>query len=131
MKGMSWLIIAGIAGAGAVAAAAWSAHGLAGNPTAQAWAETASRLQLTHAVALLAIGGVLHGRSLFTLPRYCLHAAATLFTIGMVLFCGSLYTLAFAGSALFPGSAPMGGSSLIIGWLAIAAAGWSSLRDDG
>ncbi|MBV5336330.1 DUF423 domain-containing protein, partial [bacterium] len=50
-----WLIFAGVAGASAVAAAAWAAHGLSGDPAAQQWADTASRQQLAHAVVVMAL----------------------------------------------------------------------------
>lgn len=41
--------------------------------------------------------------------------------VGLLLFCGDLLARDFLGSRLFPLSAPIGGTLLIAGWLAIAA----------
>lgn len=120
-----WLIVAGIFGAMAVAAGAWAAHGLADNPTAQVWAETASRYQMLHGgvIAALAVAQTKDGG----LAALALAAARWLFALGAILFCGSLYMLATTGSAPFPGSAPIGGMTLICGWLAVAVAGLGRL----
>ncbi|TIT62257.1 MAG: DUF423 domain-containing protein, partial [Mesorhizobium sp.] len=40
--------------------------------------------------------------------------------VGLVLFAGDLLARDFLGSRLFPTSAPIGGTLLIVGWLAIA-----------
>lgn len=120
-----WLIVAGVFGAMAVAAGAWAAHGLADNPTAQMWAETASRYQMLHGavIAALALAPSRDGG----LAAAAFSAARWLFTLGIVLFAGSLYMLATTGVAPFPGSAPIGGTTLIIGWLALAVAGAARL----
>ena len=120
-----WLIVAGVFGAMAVAAGAWAAHGLADNPTAQVWAETASRYQMLHGgvIAALALAQCKDGG----LAAAALAAARWLLAIGVVLFSGSLYMLATTGAAPFPGSAPIGGPTLICGWLAVAVAGAARL----
>ncbi|WP_367210620.1 DUF423 domain-containing protein, partial [Mesorhizobium sp.] len=40
--------------------------------------------------------------------------------VGLLLFSGDLLARDFLGSRLFPMSAPIGGTLLIVGWLAIA-----------
>ena len=49
-----WLIIAGLAGATAVALAAYGAHGFGGSAIQQSWFATAQAYHALHAVALLA-----------------------------------------------------------------------------
>lgn len=120
-----WLIIAGVFGAMAVAAGAWAAHGLADNPTAQVWAETASRYQMLHGAVIAALA--LAPSRVDGLAATAFAAARWLLTLGVVLFAGSLYMLATTGAAPFPGSAPIGGAMLIFGWLALAAAGAARL----
>lgn len=76
--------------------------------------EIGIRYQMYHALALLATGVLAgHWRSAwFTL-------ACGLFTAGVVLFSGSLYTLAFTGIGLFGAIAPLGGICLIAGWASL------------
>ncbi|TIX01867.1 MAG: DUF423 domain-containing protein, partial [Mesorhizobium sp.] len=48
--------------------------------------------------------------------------------VGLLLFCGDLLARDFLGSRLFPLSAPIGGTLLIAGWLAIAASALARVR---
>jgi uncharacterized membrane protein YgdD (TMEM256/DUF423 family) len=122
-----WLVLTGLNGALLVALGAIGAHAFAGDGQAKAWFDTAWRYQALHAVALLALSlAVL--RIDPGLPRSTLSAGMVLFVLGTALFCGSLYKLAWTGSGLFPMSAPLGGGSLILGWLAVAVAGGLYLR---
>lgn len=122
-----WLIFTGLNGAVLVALGAIGAHAFAGDGQAKAWFDTAWRYQGLHAVALLALSlAVLKLEP--GLPRTALTAGMALFVLGTALFCGSLYKLAWTGAGLFPMSAPLGGGSLILGWLAIAVAGALHLR---
>ncbi len=98
------LALAGGMGATAMMAAAASAHG----PLASDLASMASHLQLFHA---LAIGLV----ALAPLPRWGHWGAASLFTLGVLGFCGGLYSMAWLGTSLGP-IVPLGGSALIVGW---------------
>lgn len=116
-----WLIVAGIFGSTAVAAGAYAAHGLADNPAAQVWAETASRYQMLHGGVIAALAFAQSRDS--NLTTVALAAARWMFMLGVALFSGSLYMLATVGTAPFPGSAPIGGTLLIAGWLALAVAG--------
>ena len=82
--------------------------------------ETGVRYQMYHAFALLAVG-VIHAGS----PNRLVRAANALFTIGIVLFSGSLYLLSLrvaSGSAGLGGLGiftPIGGVFFIAGWVAL------------
>lgn len=122
MARATWVLIAGAMGATGVAAGAWAAHGLADQPIARDWAVTASNYQMLHAAALLGVVSASRAPISRAAVR-SLTAARWLFAFGVVLFCGTLYALALGIGAPFAGSAPIGGSSLIVGWLAVGFAG--------
>ncbi len=103
-----------------MAGGAYARHGLAADPQAQAWMETAVLYALWHALALLA--AVLLAERREGAGRALLRLAGGLFAAGIVLFSGSLVSLALAGAALLPMGAPAGGMALIAGWLCLAAA---------
>lgn len=111
--------IAGLFGALAVALAALGAHAFADLLVGKAALrfDTALRLHLVHAPALLALACV------FPLlrPRWWL-AAASLMVAGTLVFCGGLYLAALGiTEALIP-IVPTGGSALILAWLILAIA---------
>jgi len=126
--GRVWLAFAGLNAAVAVAAGAYSSHALAapGLEAMQNWVRTAGQYQLWHALALVAAAllAARAGRA----ARVALRLAGWLFAAGIVLFCGSLYALAFHGPLPVPGTAPLGGGAFMLGWLALAVAavlpGW-------
>lgn len=117
-----WLILAGLNGAAFVALGAYGAHGLGVEPEVLRWFDTGLRYHGWHAAALLAVAFFAAAGS--ARYRQLCRAAAVLFLGGTVLFCGSLYRMALAGEPLFAGAAPLGGTSFILGWLVIAAAGF-------
>ncbi|MDX8436632.1 DUF423 domain-containing protein [Mesorhizobium abyssinicae] len=100
------VLAGGLCGAAGVALSAAAAH-LGG-----AFVGTAASFLLMHAPVFLAVGLIGGGRPLRT--------ASLLLLVGLVLFCGDLLARDFLGSRLFPMSAPIGGTLLIAGWLAIA-----------
>ena len=79
--------------------------------------ETAARFQMYHALALLAVG-ILSMRW----QTRILTVSAILFTVGIMLFSGSLYILALSGIGVFGAIAPVGGVSLMAGWASIIIA---------
>jgi uncharacterized membrane protein YgdD (TMEM256/DUF423 family) len=79
--------------------------------------ETAVRYHFYHSFGLLFIGIMLQKNS----HRF-LHYASYLFVIGILIFCGSLYTLALTGFTKLGMLAPIGGLSFILGWLLCAYA---------
>ncbi len=107
----------------AVALAALGSHAVAlEDGQASRLFELAYFFQLCHALVVVAIGLVFRrlGRN-----RRLIGFAALGFVFGMALFSGSLYWLALAG----PGSlgfwswlTPVGGTCLLIGWIALVLA---------
>jgi uncharacterized membrane protein YgdD (TMEM256/DUF423 family) len=73
----------------------------------------AVQMQGWHALALLFIG-------LYS-PRggIAAHLAGAAFALGVLLFCGAVYSLALFGLRL-PEVAPAGGTLLLLGWLLLA-----------
>jgi uncharacterized membrane protein YgdD (TMEM256/DUF423 family) len=119
----AWITIAGVLGALAALGAAMGEHRLAADPTAAGWARTASEFAFVHALALLGLAALGSGPELVRPWAARLTRMAGLcYALGTLLFSGSLWVLAFAGIRL-PGLTPLGGTLLILGWLALAAAG--------
>ncbi|MXY45561.1 MAG: DUF423 domain-containing protein [Chloroflexi bacterium] len=83
--------------------------------------ETAARFQMYHALALLAVGLL----SMRWQARV-LTASAALFTLGTILFSGSLYILALTGIGIFGAVAPVGGLCLMVGWASLILAAFVS-----
>jgi uncharacterized membrane protein YgdD (TMEM256/DUF423 family) len=75
--------------------------------------ETAAHYHLTHALALLAVGLIPGAVKL-------MRAAGWLFTIGIVLFSGSLYALAITNVKILGAITPLGGLAFLSGWACIA-----------
>jgi uncharacterized membrane protein YgdD (TMEM256/DUF423 family) len=83
--------------------------------------ETASRYQLIHALALIAVGLVApHSGS----PA--LRGSGWLFALGTLCFCGSLYALSLTGVRMLGAVAPIGGAAFIAGWVCLAVAGFKA-----
>lgn len=103
----------------AVAAGAFGAHALRARLGAEMLAvwETAARYQMYHALALLAVA---MGASRW--PAGGWGAAGWLFTAGIVVFCGSLYLLAFTGTRWLGAITPIGGVCFLAGWVMLALA---------
>ena len=79
--------------------------------------ETAARFQMYHALALLAVGLLA-----MRWQTRALTASAILYTLGTLLFSGSLYILALSGTGLFGAIAPVGGVCLMAGWASLIVA---------
>jgi len=101
----------------AVLAGAFGAHALRAqlSPDLLQAFETGARYQMFHALALLYVGMIAERE-----PRPGLRAAGWFFTIGTLLFSGSLYALALSGMRLFGAITPLGGLCFLIGWLLLA-----------
>lgn len=106
-----FLLMAGVSGALGVAFAAMAAHGDYADTL-----KTCSEILLVHAPALLAVTALLGGKA----PKRILFLGGFLILIGLCLFCGDLAQRTFMGSRLFPMAAPIGGASMIIGWILVA-----------
>ncbi len=115
----TFILISALAGFIGVALGAFGAHGLRGRLTPEMLAvfETGVRYQLVHAVALLAVAGLMD-----RLGGRLIAAAGWLFLTGMVLFSGSLYLLALTGITILGAITPLGGLAFLAGWACLAFA---------
>ena len=85
---------------------------------------TASHYNMAHALALIAVGMLLHsGRSSLALT-----IAGWAFVAGIVLFSGSLYAYGFTGLRWLGAITPFGGLGFLIGWLALAFGAGAEVR---
>jgi uncharacterized membrane protein YgdD (TMEM256/DUF423 family) len=100
---------------------AFAAHGLRGqlDPNELSVFLSADRYQFFHSLGLLGVG--LSARSM---DGALLRWAAALLFAGIVLFCGSLYLLAFGAPHAIGIVTPIGGLMLVAGWLLYAWAMW-------
>lgn len=104
------LLVAGLIGAGGVAAAAAASH--AGDSRNLA---AIAAICLAHGPALLAVGLLTQN------PRF--HMAGFILALGSVVFAGDLAIREWLGHSLFPGAAPLGGGAMLFGWLALGLVG--------
>lgn len=110
-----FLVVAGgLCGMAGVALSAAAAHG------GGAFTGTAASFLLMHAPIFLAVG-LLGGIRL-------LRIASLILLAGLAVFSGDLLARDFLGFRLFPFAAPVGGTLLMAGWLAIAASALASPR---
>ncbi len=137
-SGRLWLASGAILAGLAVALGAFGAHGLepalksvyaesdkriiAGLEVPASWKylqdfKTAAEYQLTHALALLAVGLLARDHS-----RRSLTVAGWSFIGGIVLFSGSLYVLVITGVRVLGAITPLGGVLFLIGWASLAVA---------
>jgi uncharacterized membrane protein YgdD (TMEM256/DUF423 family) len=109
-----FIAYAGLMGAAGVLLAAQAAHGSSGSGL-----DSAAHMLLVHALAVLA------GSALLEQKRLCRPgalAALAAWTAGGTLFASDIATRAFVGQRLFPMAAPIGGTLLIAGWVALTGA---------
>lgn len=117
----TFLLIGALSAFLGVAFGAFGAHSLRGrmSPEMLAVFETGVRYQMYHALAILLVGlmmGPMGGALIRT--------AGFAFTIGIVLFSGSLYLLALTGTTMFGAITPIGGLAFLIGWGCLIVAGF-------
>lgn len=114
-----WLMIGSVAGFLGVAGGAFGAHALKARLSEQMLAnfETGTRYLLVHAVALLVVG-VLASRP----GAPALAGVGWSFSVGMLVFTGSLWLMALTGTRWLGAITPIGGTALIVGWVLLALA---------
>lgn len=113
-------VVLGATSAGlAVAAGAFGAHALRARltPDLLATFETGARYQMYHALALFVAAALAGDGS-------CRPAvwAGWLFTVGTLLFSGSLYALVLSGVTRLGVVTPFGGLAFLAGWACLAVA---------
>lgn len=108
-----WLAIGALSACMAVAMGAAGAHAVAGDPAVIQWLDKASRYQMYHALGMVVVALLVERWG------WLMHAAASAFAAGTVLFSGSLYAMALWGvdASLVT---PAGGLCFMLGWLLLA-----------
>jgi uncharacterized membrane protein YgdD (TMEM256/DUF423 family) len=113
----TFFFLGSLSGAIAVMLGAFGSHGLRKRLTSESMAtfEIGVRYQMYHAVAMIAASIASGQWSASSLPG----VAGWLFTIGTLLFSGSLYILALTQKR-WPGAiTPFGGLAFIAGWVCL------------
>jgi uncharacterized membrane protein YgdD (TMEM256/DUF423 family) len=123
-----WVFIGAISGGLSVITGAFGAHALRERLTVRELEvyQTACHYQITHALALVALG-VFAGQLAQNGANAALGSvnfAGWAFTIGTILFSGSLYALALTDIKILGAITPLGGVGFILGWGAFALSAW-------
>lgn len=105
MKRDPVIVLAALSAAIAIGAGAFGAHGVTGKPAE--WLRTGSIYQLAHAVAAVAL----------VAPA---RRVAVVLLIGAAIFAGALYALALGSPRILGAVAPIGGATMIAGWIWLA-----------
>ena len=124
--GKSWVFIGAVFGGLGVMIGAFGAHALKDSLTERALEvyKTASLYQFVHALALILLG--IWASSQTTQGGTLATTAGWLFTVGILLFSGSLYALAITDIKILGAITPFGGLSFIAGWICFAIAAWKA-----
>lgn len=115
-----FIILGALNAAVAVGFGAFGAHGLEGRISARLIEvyQTGVQYHIMHALGLLAIGLVaahIGGSALIAWSGWLLFA-------GIIIFSGSLYTMAFTGIGWLGAITPIGGTAFIAGWILLVIA---------
>lgn len=109
-----FFVLGALLGALGVAAGAFGAHALEQRlaPDRMQLFELAARYQMLHALALLGAAWAVQ-----RWPNGLTSASGWLLLIGVTIFCGTIYALAFGAPRILGAVTPIGGLALIVGWL--------------
>jgi len=120
------LLLATLFGFTAVALGAFGAHALKTvlSDYASGVYQTAVTYQFYHCLALLATG-ILQWQQ----PQRAWRLAGSCFALGVLLFSGSLYTLALSGVHWLGAVTPLGGLLMLVGWGCLGWGIFQSVRD--
>jgi len=127
---LHWITLAaGILGFTGVVLGAFGAHALketlAARGSASTW-PTAVLYHLIHAVALLALVSVAHSAGSGQAGGWAnARWIGGCWSLGVVLFSGSLYWLSLGGPKILGPVTPLGGLAFLAGWLLVA---WNAFR---
>jgi uncharacterized membrane protein YgdD (TMEM256/DUF423 family) len=114
---------AGLAGAAGVALAAAGAHGADLSALT-----TPAYLLIMHAAAAIALVATTVQASCARLTQI----SALVLLVGVSLFSGDIALRTIEGARLFPMAAPIGGTTMIAGWLLVAGSGlWELISRKG
>ena len=118
-----WIFLAGFFGASGVGAGAYGWHSLDQDDAAREIFMMGVAYQMWHALALLGVAW-LASRDTSRLTTL----AGLSFSLGMVLFSGTLYAFAVTGMVPVEGAAPVGGWLMMGGWVVVMWNGVRALR---
>lgn len=119
------LLLAALSGFTGVAFGAFGAHALRGRIAEPLLAvfQTGVQYQLWHTAALIGVALLL----LRWPQARAFKLAGGLFTLGIVLFSGSLYALALTGSGGLGVITPFGGLCFLAGWVCFGVGAWRAV----
>jgi uncharacterized membrane protein YgdD (TMEM256/DUF423 family) len=116
------IALAALLGASGVAVGAFGAHALrsmlataSDSSTRLGWWDTAARYHLAHALAV-GLVALAYERK----PSRALLVSAALFTLGVIVFAGTLDAMALGAPRWLGAITPIGGASLIAAWITLA-----------
>lgn len=117
-----WIALSAVNLALAVMLGAFGAHGLKKIASAEqlTWWQTATDYFFYHAFGLLALAILAK-----VLPLFPIKVSFILIQIGILFFCGSLYSMALGMPKILGAITPIGGALMIAGWLILA---WNGLK---
>lgn len=119
----TFLMLASLFGLTGVGLGAFGAHALTAILTANdrlATFQTGVQYHLIHALALFGLA-ILIGQQ----PSQFLTIAGWAFTVGILIFSGSLYVLAIADIRWMGAITPLGGVAFLVGWACLFAHAWT------
>ncbi len=110
---MNFLVAGSVTALLGVALGAFGAHALKSSLDEYSLGvfEVGVRYQMYHSFALLFVGWMLQNQTYSTL-----NFAGWMFLAGIIIFSGSLYTLAVTGIKTFGAITPIGGLCFLLGW---------------
>ncbi|MBN3862991.1 DUF423 domain-containing protein [Pseudomonas frederiksbergensis] len=116
-----FLMLAAFFGFTGVALGAFAAHGLKNRLSAEYLAifHTGVTYQLVHTLALLGVALLAT-----QIPGRLTAWAGASFSIGILLFSGSLYLLTMTGVSKLGIVTPFGGLAFLVGWFCLGLAAW-------
>lgn len=111
-----FLISGSLLGFLGVAAGAFGAHLLKSKLSIASFDiyEVAVRYQMYHALAMIALVGIMH-----VMPSTWLLISGIFWLLGIIVFSGSLYLFVFTEIRAWGAITPIGGVFLLIGWLCL------------
>ena len=117
----SFLMLAAFFGFTGVALGAFAAHGLKSRLSAEYLTifQTGVTYQLVHALALFGVA-LLAAH----IPGRLVSWAGISFTVGILLFSGSLYALTLTGISKLGIITPFGGLAFLLGWFFLGLTAW-------
>ena len=116
-----FLLLGAIFGGLSVAGGAFASHALKAQLRERSLEifETGARYQMYHALALITVAILLQ---ILEGDQNLLTIAGSSFTLGIILFSGSLYALSLSGIGWLGAITPLGGVAFLVGWGCIAIA---------